>query len=91
MLYDVAFAVMYLGGPERAAAFLMVYGTQGPLVEGELQLLDAFRRFRWAVQGAYFAWRLAAHDLTGGVEQAENERGLDNALRALAELGLDVT
>lgn len=91
VLYDVASAVMYLGGPERATAFLMAYGTQGPLVENELQHLEAFRRFRWAVQGAYFAWRLAAHDLTGGVEQADNERGLDNARRGLAELGLDVT
>ncbi|MGH3332845.1 MAG: phosphotransferase enzyme family protein [Nocardioidaceae bacterium] len=91
VLYDVASAVMYLGGPERATAFLMTYETQGPLETDELQLLDAFRRFRWAVQGAYFAWRLAAHDRTGGVEQADNERGLDNARRGLAGLGLDVT
>lgn len=91
VLYDVASTVMYLGGPERAEAFLRVYRTQGPLVADELQLLEAFRRFRWAVQGTYFAWRLATHDLTGGVERADNERGLDNARRGLAEVGLDVT
>ncbi|QNN51163.1 phosphotransferase enzyme family protein [Nocardioides mesophilus] len=91
VLYDVASAVMYLGGPVRARAFLMIYEALGPQVAGELQLLDAFRRFRWAVQGAYFAWRLAAHDLTGGVEQADNERGLANARCGLDDLGLDVT
>ena len=81
---------MYLGGSESATAFLSTYETHGPLASDELRLLDAFRRLRWAVQGAYFAWRLAAHDLTGGVEQADNEKGFDNARRALARLGLDV-
>ena len=90
VLYDVASAVMYLGGTQSATAFLSTYGTQGPLDTDEMTLLDVFRRFRWAVQGAYFAWRLAAHDLTGGVEQSDNERGLDNARHGLASLGLDV-
>ena len=90
VLYDVASAVMYLGGSESATALLSTYETHGPLASDELRLLDAFRRLRWAVQGAYFAWRLAAHDLTGGVEQADNEKGFDNARRALARLGLDV-
>lgn len=91
VLYDVASAVMYLGGTGSATTFLSAYAAQGPLGADELQLLDAFRRFRWAVQGAYFAWRLAAHDLTGGVEQADNRRGLDDARHGLAALGLDVT
>ncbi|MEO7058509.1 MAG: phosphotransferase [Lapillicoccus sp.] len=91
VLYDIASAVMYLGGPEQAQTFLTEYNTLGPLDTPELQFLATFRRFRWAVQGAYFAWRLAACDLTGGVEQADNERGLCNARRGLTQLGLDVT
>lgn len=89
VLYDVASTVMYLGGTERAAAFLSAYWTDGPLAALEMQHLDAFRRFREAIQGAYFAWRLAADDLTGGIDRAENERGLTDARRRLAALGLD--
>ncbi len=88
VLYDVASAVMYLGGPEPAAAFLSTYRTSGALTDEEAHHLDAFRRFREAVQGAYFARRLAANDLTGGIDQAENEKGLDDARRRLAALGL---
>jgi len=89
VLYDVASTVMYLGGPERATAFLGTYHAHSPLTGDEMQLLDAFRRFRWAVQAAYFAWRLAAHDLTGAVDQTDNEKGLNDARRGLARLGID--
>lgn len=89
VLYDVASAVMYLGGTEESGAFLSTYQTHGPLAAEELQQLDAFRRFRLAVQGAYFAWRLAAHDLTGGIDQSENLKGLTDARRRLTELGVD--
>lgn len=89
VLYDVASAVMYLGGSDRAAAFLSTYRADGPLGADEMQWLDAFRRFRWVVQAAYFAWRLDVHDLTGIADQADNERGLDDARRGLAGLGLD--
>ena len=91
VLYDVASAVMYLGGPEHATAFLTTYATQGPLGEAEMQHLDAFRRFREAIQGTYFAGRLAANDLTGGIDRAENEKGLDDARRRLGALGLAIT
>lgn len=87
VLYDVASAVMYLGGTEHASAFLSAYLSQGPLPADEMQHLDAFRRFREAVQGAYFARRLASNDLTGGIEQADNERGLNDARRRLRALG----
>ena len=87
VLYDVASAVMYLGGREHASAFLATYGAEGPLAAGELDHLDAFRRFREVVQGVYFAGRLATNDLTGGVDAAENEKGLGDARRRLAELG----
>jgi Ser/Thr protein kinase RdoA (MazF antagonist) len=90
VLYDVASAVMYLGGTGTATTFLDIYGRQGPLQGDEMRLLDAFRRFRWAVQATYFAWRLFAQDLTGGVEQTDNEQGLDDARRGLISLGLDV-
>lgn len=86
VLYDVASAVMYLGGPRRAGAFLDAYSAASPLGAAELLHLDAFRRFRWAVQAAYFARRLSAHDLTGVRDQSDNERGLDDARRGLAEL-----
>ena len=88
VLYDVASAVMYLGGPAHAGAFLDAYGRLGPLDAAELRHLDAFRRLREAVQGAYFARRLAGDDRTGGVERADNEKGLEDARRRLAALGL---
>ena len=87
VLYDVASAVMYLGGTEHASAFLSTYLSQGPLSAEEMQHLDTFRRFREAVQGAYFAGRLASNDLTGGVEQADNAKGLNDARRRLGALG----
>ena len=89
VLYDVSSAVMYLGGPDHAAAFLSEYGSSGPLEPDELQLLDAFRRFRWVVQGAYFAWRLSDGNLIGVAGQADNEKGLHDARRGLGRLGLD--
>lgn len=89
ILYDVASAVMYLGQPAEASTFLSTYRTWGPLASDELQWLDAFRRFRWVVQAAYFSWRLASGNLTGIADQAENDKGLDDARRSLAELGID--
>ena len=77
---------MYLGGREHAAAFLDAYRARGPLAEEELRHLDAFRRLREAVQGVYFAGRLAADDRTGGIERTDNQQGLDDARRRLAAL-----
>lgn len=91
VLYDVASAVMYLGGVDHAAEFLGAYQSHGPLAAEELEHVDAFRRFRWAVQAAYFAGRVAVHDLTGIADQSENEKGLDDARRGLVELGIDVS
>jgi homoserine kinase type II len=88
ILYDVASAVMYLGGPEEGSAFLRTYATRGPLDAEELQWLDAYRRFRFAIQGTYFAWRLATNDLTGVVDATENHQGLHNARRGLNQFGL---
>ncbi len=88
VLYDMASAVMYLGGPGGASAFLDAYQRHGPLGPDELERLDSFRRFRWAVQGTYFAWRLASNNLVGIEDQLENHSGLDRARRGLEELRL---
>jgi Ser/Thr protein kinase RdoA (MazF antagonist) len=87
VLYDVASAVMYLGGRKHASTLLSTYESEGPLSDGEIAHLDAFSRFREAVQGAYFAGRLATNDLTGGIDAAENEKGLSDARRRLEALG----
>ena len=87
VLYDVASAVMYLGGPQDASTFLTTYAARGPLGDVEMAHLDAFRRLREAVQGVYFAGRIAANDLTGIVDRSENAQGLDDAHRRLSELG----
>ncbi len=91
VLYDVASAVMYLGGPRSAAAFLTAYRRHGVLCSDEWQHLDAFRRFRWTVQAVYFARRLAEADVTGVSGQADNERGLADAMHGLARLGISTT
>jgi Ser/Thr protein kinase RdoA (MazF antagonist) len=87
VLYDVASAVMYLGGRAHASSFLSTYELHGPLTTDELAHLDAFSRFREVVQGAYFAQRLATNNLTGGIDGAENEKGLSDARRRLDALG----
>ncbi len=81
VLYDVASTVMYLGGRAYASTFLSTYESEGPVGVDELTHLDAFSRFREAVQGAYFAGRLASNNLTGGIDRAENEKGLSDARR----------
>ena len=86
VLYDVASAVMYLGGRRHAATFLTTYASLGPLGTDEMQHLDAFRRFREAVQGVYFAGRLATDDLTGVADGSDNHKGLGDARRRLGAL-----
>jgi hypothetical protein len=41
-------------------------------------------RFRWAVQADYFASRITSNDLTGINWPQENEKGLEDARRALS-------
>jgi Ser/Thr protein kinase RdoA (MazF antagonist) len=89
VLYDVASAVMYLGGPGASAPFLEVYQSSGRLLPGELDRLDTLRRFRWGVQAWYFAQRLVNDDDTGLEEDPDgNERGLDDARNGLESLGI---
>jgi Ser/Thr protein kinase RdoA (MazF antagonist) len=85
LMYDVASAVMYVGGPERATALVAAYLAEGVIGAAELTgTLEPMLRMRWAIQADYFAWRIAAKDLTGigGVE--ENRKGLEDARRALS-------
>jgi homoserine kinase type II len=82
LLYDVASALMYLGGD--GGTFLTTYLQAGLVPEEELRrALPVLLRFRFAVQADYFARRLAANDLTGIAGAAENEQGLEDARRGL--------
>ncbi len=87
VLYDVASAVMYLGGPERAGAFVDAFRRKDVIPEAEWVHLDTLRRGRWLVQASYFAERLTTDDLTG-TDAAGNRQGLDRARRGLRELGV---
>jgi len=85
LLYDVASAAMYLGGPSRAAAMLDAYLDASTLVSAvEVErALPSMVRFRWAVQADYFAHRIATGDLTGISGDVENEKGLEDARQHL--------
>lgn len=83
LLYDVASAVMYVGGPDRAGPLLAGYTGTGALPAGELDHLPVLLRLRWAVQADYFARRTARDDLTGIDGPAGNATGLADARRAL--------
>jgi homoserine kinase type II len=80
LLYDLASAVMYAGGPGHADRLVAAYLAQGVLAESEVERgLRALLRFRWAVQADYFARRITERDLTGIADDAENEKGLNDA------------
>lgn len=89
ILYDLASALMYLGGRSKAAAFWTGYLASSPAPETELiDHIAAFSRLRAAVQAAYFSMRVATADPTGIADQAENAKGLGNAYRLLVESGV---
>jgi Ser/Thr protein kinase RdoA (MazF antagonist) len=84
LLYDLASAAMYLGGLEAAGDMIEAYLASGALSRQEAD--DGLRpmlRFRWAVQADYFAFRITQNDLTGIAGPADNEKGLEDARRAL--------
>lgn len=87
VLYDVASAVMYLGGLDQSEPFLSSYGEHGPLDEAELTRIDSFRRFRWAIQASYYAGRIVADDQTGIRDDPEHNRdSLARARRGIDEV-----
>jgi homoserine kinase type II len=88
LLYDLASAVMYAGGPGPAAPLIEAYCAAGAgagvgagpvsddeVARGLLPLLD----YRWALQAHYFAYRIAKQDMTGIDSPAENDKGLEDA------------
>lgn len=84
LLYDVATATMYAGGPEQAGEFLDAYASAGVVPFAEIEsALGTLLRFRWAVQADYFAARIAADDRTGLTDPAGNLAGLNDARIAL--------
>ncbi len=61
LIYDVAAAVIYAGGPDAAAELLDGYLGAGPVDREEVEAaLPVMLRFRWAVQADWFARRLSA-------------------------------
>jgi homoserine kinase type II len=84
LMYDVASAVMYLGGTERATPFLGAYMAEGEVPDDEInRALEPMLRMRWAVQADYFAQRIAKNDLTGIAGPVENFVGLEDARHGL--------
>jgi homoserine kinase type II len=88
LLYDLASAVMYVGGPDQAGALVDGYLEHGVLAPAEVERgLATMLRFRWAVQADYFARRIVTGDLTGIAGPADNEKGLEDAREWFVELG----
>lgn len=85
LVYDLASAEMYVGGPERSGPLIEAYLETGPLQAEEVdRALGTLARMRWAVQADYFAKRVTDDDLTGIAGPAANEDGLDDAHQALS-------
>jgi Ser/Thr protein kinase RdoA (MazF antagonist) len=84
-LYDLASAVMYIGGISAGRDLVAAYLDERPGCAAEVDTgLAAFLRLRWAVQAGYFAWRTATANQTGLIDaDAENAKGLADARRAL--------
>ncbi|MEH1055940.1 phosphotransferase [Micromonospora sp. CPCC 206171] len=84
LLYDLASAAMYVGGPRHAECLIEAYLKCRTVTRAEVEHgLSTMLRFRWAVQADYFARRLAVGDLTGISGNEENEDGLEDARRWL--------
>lgn len=84
LLYDLASAVMYVGGLRRATELNDAYLAERVIDPSEIpRALVPMLRLRWAVQADYFARRIAAHDFTGIGGHEENVKGLEDARRAL--------
>jgi len=84
LLYDLASAEMYVGGPRRSSPLITAYLATGALSPEELERgLRPLAQLRWAVQADYFAKRIARGDLTGIGDPSDNETGLEDARRAI--------
>lgn len=84
LMYDVASAVMYVGGMNSASDLISAYLDDQLLQISEVdRTLRPMLRMRWAVQADYFARRISTNDLTGIAAPHENEEGLEDARMAL--------
>ncbi|WP_380171547.1 phosphotransferase enzyme family protein [Kineococcus sp. DHX-1] len=80
LLYDLASAAFYRGGPPRAASLVEAYLATGALGVAEVDRgLDVLHELRWAVQADYFARRVVSDDRTGIDGPWENTKGLHDA------------
>jgi homoserine kinase type II len=84
LLYDLgSFCALGRLGRTDREAFLGAYLGRGPLLQQELEALDAFITFRWAVQAHYFGWRIAQGVMTGIADSRGNEEGLRDSFEGL--------
>lgn len=84
LLYDLASAEMYVGGPRRSGPLITAYLATDALASDEIERgLRPLAQLRWAVQADYFAKRIATDDLTGIDDRSGNETGLEDARRAI--------
>lgn len=91
VLYDVASALMYLGGRQNAQAFWNAYVSHSPAPADELtNHLGTFTRYRAAVQAAYFSMRIGIQDHTGIDDDNENWKGLRDAEHMLRAGGAEI-
>ena len=88
VLYDVASALMYLGGRRNADPFWDTYVSHSPAPIAELtKHLGTFTLYRAAVQAAYFSMRIGTEDRTGIGDDSENWKGLRDAEHMLRAAG----
>jgi homoserine kinase type II len=85
LMYDLASAVAYAGGPVAARDLIEAYLAAGPVPRDEMDAaLPTMLMLRWAVEADHFAQRLAARRRD---EARETDRArLDRALATLVEL-----
>jgi Ser/Thr protein kinase RdoA (MazF antagonist) len=84
LVYDIASAVMYAGGPGRAADLIDGYVAAAPVSRDEVEAaLPTLLRFRYAIQAHYFAYRIWVDDRTGIDDPAANHIGLRAARTGL--------
>jgi homoserine kinase type II len=79
-VFDLAYAVLYAGGPQKAQPLISAYLAEEALSAAEVErALGAMLGWCWATQAYYCAQRIAACDTTGVADPADNEQGLANA------------
>jgi Ser/Thr protein kinase RdoA (MazF antagonist) len=85
LVYDVASAVMHIGGPGWAAELIDGYVSAGPVPREEIDAaLPTMLQFRYAVQADHFAKRIWAEGSPQFADWAENWAGLHHARELLA-------